>query len=225
MIKLLIADSNDLIRIGLRTVFSAHPDITVVGEATAQQDLKSGVSRLHPDVVIIDYSSPAFTIDAIPLLLQQHKKLRFVAITQNQSALSIVNAIKSGITSYVKKDCDIAEITDAVRETAAGNKFFCGTILELIKSESIDVEQIENGSPLSCAPISLSERELEVIALIAEGYTNQQIADKLFLSSHTVNTHRKNIMGKLGINNTAGIVMYAVKSHLVSPNKYLFSAQ
>jgi DNA-binding CsgD family transcriptional regulator len=64
---------------------------------------------------------------------------------------------------------------------------------------------------------------MEIITLIAEGYTNQEIAEKLFISAHTVNTHRKNIMGKLGINNTAGIVMYAVKSNLVSPNKYLFT--
>ena len=77
---------------------------------------------------------------------------------------------------------------------------------------------------LSCEPISLSEREQEVIKMIAEGYTNAQIAEKIFLSNHTVNTHRKNIMRKLGVNNTAGIVMYAVKTQLVSPNKFLFTS-
>ena len=76
---------------------------------------------------------------------------------------------------------------------------------------------------LSCEPVVISDRELEVIKLIAEGYTNVEIAEKLFLSPHTVNTHRKNIMQKLGVNNTAAIVMYAVKSQLVSPNKFLFS--
>jgi DNA-binding CsgD family transcriptional regulator len=75
----------------------------------------------------------------------------------------------------------------------------------------------------SCEPVVISERELEVIKYIAEGYTNNEIAEKLFLSPHTVNTHRKNIMQKLGVNNTAAIVMYAVKSQLVSPNKFLFS--
>jgi DNA-binding CsgD family transcriptional regulator len=72
--------------------------------------------------------------------------------------------------------------------------------------------------------VVISDRELEVIRFIAEGYTNVEIADRLFLSQHTVNTHRKNIMAKLGVNNTAAIVMYAVKTKLVSPNKYLFSA-
>ncbi|MDP4588684.1 MAG: LuxR C-terminal-related transcriptional regulator, partial [Flavobacteriales bacterium] len=86
----------------------------------------------------------------------------------------------------------------------------------------IDVHDL-NLLQVSCEPVSLSARELEVITLIAEGHTNTQIADKLFLSSHTITTHRKNIMQKLGVNNTAAIVMYAVKSGLVSPNKFLFS--
>jgi DNA-binding CsgD family transcriptional regulator len=75
----------------------------------------------------------------------------------------------------------------------------------------------------NCEPVSISDRELEIIKLIAEGYTNNEIAEKLFLSHHTVNTHRKNILQKLGVNNTASIVMYAVKTQLVSPNKFLFS--
>lgn len=224
MVKVVIADSNELIRLGLKTVLSRQNQIKVVDEVTNRSELKEAVVRYEPDIVLIDYSCDAFTIDCVPEIIQHNKKVRFIAITQNQSGLSIVNAIRSGITSYVKKDCDLGEIVDSVRETASGKKFFCGTILEMIRQEDINVEDIST-ELLTCAPVSLSERELEIIALIAEGYTNQQIADKLFLSSHTVNTHRKNIMGKLNINNTAGIVMYAVKCNLVSPNKYLFSAQ
>jgi len=77
----------------------------------------------------------------------------------------------------------------------------------------------------SCEPVVLSEREIEIIVHIAEGNTNVQIADMLHLSSHTINTHRKNIMAKLGVKNTAGIVMYAVKSNLISPNKFLFASE
>ena len=100
---------------------------------------------------------------------------------------------------------------------------FCGQILERIREEKINIDDIEFDE-LSCDPIAISEREVEIIALIAEGYTNGQIAAKLFISNHTVNTHRKNIMKKLGVNNTAGIVMYAAKTNLVNPNKFLFSA-
>jgi DNA-binding CsgD family transcriptional regulator len=77
----------------------------------------------------------------------------------------------------------------------------------------------------TCEPVILSDRENEIIILIAEGLTNGQIAEQLFLSNHTINTHRKNIMAKLGVKNTAGIVMYAVKSDLISPNKFLFAAE
>ena len=95
-------------------------------------------------------------------------------------------------------------------------------ILKKIRQESIDINDLETVN-FSCDAIGLSKREKEVLGLIAEGYTNAKIAELLFLSSHTVTTHRKNIMHKLGVRNTAGIVMYAVKSCIVSPNKFLFS--
>src|SRR5690606_35251920 len=108
------------------------------------------------------------------------------------------------------------------RETGEGKKFFCGQILETIQRASIDINDIDVDA-LSCEPVSLSEREVQIIKMIAEGLTNAQIAEDLFLSNHTINTHRKNILSKLGIKNTAGIVMYAVKMNLVSPNKFLFA--
>ncbi|MGB0166415.1 MAG: response regulator transcription factor, partial [Luteibaculum sp.] len=101
---------------------------------------------------------------------------------------------------------------------------FCGKILETIQKESIRVQDIEVEA-FTCSPIALTQREQEIILLIAEGSTTTQIADQLCLSAHTVNTHRKNIMTKLGVNNTAAIVMYAVKNNLVSPNRFLFSAE
>jgi DNA-binding NarL/FixJ family response regulator len=158
----------------------------------------------------------------LPLL--KNKEIRFVAITPEQSAQTLVDALRSGVKSYVKKDCDLAEIINAVEETWRGNKFFCGQILETIQRACIDVNDIDFES-FSCEPVVLSERENEIIVLIAEGLTNAQIAEQLFLSNHTVNTHRKNIMSKLGVKNTAGIVMYAVKTNLVSPNKFLFAAE
>ena len=93
--------------------------------------------------------------------------------------------------------------------------------MDRIRKESIDVKDLEK-LQLGCDPIHLSGRETEVISLIAEGFTNGQVAEKLFLSAHTVTTHRKNIMSKIGVNNTAAMVMYAVKTGLVSPNKFLF---
>jgi DNA-binding NarL/FixJ family response regulator len=223
-VSIILADSSDLIRIGLRTILSRSPKVQIAGEATSNKELLDQVKSFQPDVVVIDYTSENFSIDVIPKAVQLDKNIRFVAITKANSSQTIVDALRSGVTSHIKKDCSAGEIIDSVEETAAGNKFFCGQILEKIREENINVDDIEF-EELSCEPISLSQRELEVIALIAEGHTNTVIADKLFLSAHTVNTHRKNIMKKLGVNNTAGIVMYAVKTQLVSPNKFLFSAQ
>lgn len=113
------------------------------------------------------------------------------------------------------------EVIQAIEETSKGGTFFCGQILAAIEAESIEVDDLELANA-NCDPILLTEREIEVLTLISEGLTNVQIADKLFLSNHTVNTHRKNIMQKLGVKNTASMVMFAVKSGFVSPNRFLF---
>jgi len=223
-VRVILADSSDLVRMGLRTILETQGKMQIVGEAKNNAELQDQLEAFGTEVVVIDYTSAGFDIDIIPRVLAKNKDIRFIAITADQSAQTLVNALRSGVTSYVKKDCDLSEIINAVEETARGSKFFCGQILETIRKASIDVEDIDFDS-FSCEPIVLSDRENEIITLIAEGLTNIQIAEQLFLSSHTVNTHRKNIMAKLGVKNTAGIVMYAVKTNLVSPNKFLFAGE
>lgn len=220
--KVVIADSNDIVRVGLRTILSSDKFTQIIGEATNSEDLLEQVCNFETDIVLIDYTSPGFSIDVIPKIIAKNKNIKFVAITPEQNASVIVDALRSGVMSYVKKDCDIPEILNSVKETGAGCKFFCGQILESIQKAEVNVDDLDFDS-FSCEPVLLSEREVEIIKLIAEGNTNTQIAGLLHLSPHTINTHRKNIMGKLGTKNTAGIVMYAVKTNLVSPNKFLFA--
>lgn len=222
--KLILADSNNLILVGLRTVLADDNEIEIIGEAHSNEELMNIVASFGEAVVLIDYTSDDFSIDIVPKILHEYPEIKFVAITPEQSAQTLVDALRGGVLSYVKKDCDFGEITNAVKETAKGHKFFCGQILEAIKKACINTEDLDFES-FSCDPISLSERELEIIKLIAEGNTNIHIAEMIFLSPHTVNTHRKNIMAKLGVKNTAGIVMYAVKTNLVSPNKFLFAGE
>lgn len=221
-IDVVIADSNELIRFGLRSVLAKSNDFRVLGEASHEQALIDLVEGFNPHVILIDFLAKGFSVDTVPKVKALKQQIRFVAITAEQSGHTIVNALRAGVDSYVKKDCDLHEILDAVEQTGKGSKFFCGQILNAIREESINVDDLEIAE-FSCEPVMLSPRELEVITLIAEGNTNNQIAEKLFLSAHTVTTHRKNIMHKLGVNNTAAIVMYAVKAQLVSPNKFLFS--
>lgn len=220
--NVILADSNNLILIGLRTILQNEKDLVIVGEAHDSDELLEQLRSFGAAVVLIDYTAPGFSIDVIPKVLQNFPTAGIVAITPDQSASTLVDALRGGVQSYIKKDCDVSEIINSVKETAKGNKFFCGQILETIQQASINVDDIDFES-FSCEAITLSERELEIIKLIAEGYTNGQIAELIHLSTHTVNTHRKNIMAKLGVKNTAGIVMYAVKTNVVSPNKFLFA--
>lgn len=220
--KLILADSNELIRLGIRSAISRKLDAEIVGEATTGGELQEMIDSFGAELVVIDYTSPGFSIDVVGKIAVNNPDIKLLAITPEQSAQTLIDALRSGIMSYVKKDCSIAEIVDAVKETGRGQKFFCGQILETIQEANLDVDDIDFDA-FSCEPVILSERENEIIILIAEGYTNVQIAEKLFLSGHTIGTHRKNIMGKLGVKNTAGIVMYAVKTNLISPNKFLFA--
>ena len=220
--KVIIADSNLLIRTGLNAILRQYEEFELCGEATSDAQLVEMVKSFKPQVVLIDFAAKDFSIDVVPACLRIQNRLRFVAITGEQSGITIVNALRAGVNSYIKKDCDMHEIVDSIRETGSGGTFFCGQILNTLRKEAIDVNDLDI-KEFNCEPVHISERELEIITLIAEGYTNNEIAEKLFLSPHTVNTHRKNILQKLGVNNTAAIVMYAVKTQLVSPNKFLFS--
>lgn len=220
--SIVLADSNDLVRAGLRSIIATQTGLSIVGEATSNEELLEQLKSFETKIILIDFTSHGFDIDIIPKIQSLNKSIKFIAITPEQNAQTLVDALRLGVMSYVKKDCELSEIVNAVNETSRGNKFFCGQILETIQKAEIDVNDLDFDS-FSCEAVILSQRENEIIKLVAEGNTNGKIAELLFLSNHTVNTHRKNIMSKLGVKNTAGIVMYAVKMNIVSPNKFLFA--
>ena len=165
-IKILIADGSDLARLGLKAMFKTSKEIEVLGEAKSSEELMLKVEELNPDVVLIDYGSKDFSIDIIPKIGLKSLKAKFIGITPNSSGKTIISAVKIGVDSHIKKDCSIKEITDSVVATAQGEKFFCGELVELMRGEKINVNDVEFDA-LSCEPISLSERELGVIKLIA----------------------------------------------------------
>jgi DNA-binding NarL/FixJ family response regulator len=222
-VRVIIADSNELIRVGLKATLSGLMEVSEIVEINNGRQLVDVANHGEAAVVLIDYTAQGFDINDVTASLRINPGFSFIGLTFLQSPQTLIDALRGGVMSYIKKDCDLQEISDAVLETAKGNKFFCGKILETINKANLDVDDIDHGV-LTCDPVLMSERENEIIVLIAEGYTNDQIAEMLFLSKHTVNTHRKNILFKLGVKNTAGIVMYAVKTQLVSPNKFLFAA-
>lgn len=223
MPQILIADSNALVACGLQATLRSHGMNQVVGQAKNESELIDLIDAFAPDLVIIDFMADGFAVDTI-VRLKSKGRIRVLALTDTQRGATLVNALRAGVDGYVKKDCSLQEIVEAVRETHGGRKFFCSQILEAIKKEGINLESLDVVDP-SCSGVSLSKRELEVIRLIAEGFTNPQISEKLFVSKHTVTTHRRNILQKLGANNTAAVVMYAVQAGLVSPNKFLFARE
>ncbi|MDG2311238.1 MAG: response regulator transcription factor [Flavobacteriales bacterium] len=220
--SILIADSSTIGRIGLNAIINTMDGYDVGGEAENSEEVFALIEKNIPHIVIIDFLSDGFDIETVVEIRRSYPKVMLLAITPLQSGATLTNALRAGIDSYIKKSCDIPEVIDAIEKTSEGTSFYCGKILKKIRQESIDINDLETVD-YSCDAIGLSKREKEVLGLIAEGYTNAKIAELLFLSSHTVTTHRKNIMHKLGVRNTAGIVMYAVKSGIVSTNKFLFS--
>jgi DNA-binding NarL/FixJ family response regulator len=220
--SILIADSSTIGKIGLCSVVNSLEGFEVVGEVQTSQDLLDLLKDGTPDLLIIDFLSEGFDIDVVAKIKRDYSRLNVLAITPMQSSQTFVHAMKAGVDSYIKKCCDLDEIKEAIQLTSKGTSYFCGKILDAIRKASIEVEDLNNVSELPCDAVELSKREKEVLCLITDGHTNTEIAEILFLSTHTITTHRKNIMIKLGVKNTAGIVMYAVKSGIVSPNKFLF---
>jgi len=221
-VRTLIADHSELALIGLRAILSDAPRVELVGVARDAIAMEAMIVRHRPHVVLVDHTAEGFGAQAIRDGMRRSKGTRFIAITPDPSTAALMAAVRAGVTSYIRKDCDVQEIIDAVTRTADGSKFFCGKVLDVLRKASFDVDKFM-AEPLSCAPVALSERECQIVTLIAEGNSYTRIAEELSLSSHTVIAHRRNIMQKLGVNNTAALVLYAVKNGLVSPNRFLFN--
>ena len=218
--NIVIADNSELILNGLRSILQP-----VAGEGivsfTKYAPLKEYLKATKNILLIIDYTSKGFSLNKVVELKNKYPKMLVMALTPYTNAQTIVQAVEAGIESHIKKECSVQEIKDAFTATSGGTKFFCNDIVAQMRKENINPKNIDFKS-LDPNPVSLSDRELQIIRFIAEGYTNSQIAAIIYLSNHTVNTHRKNIMKKLGVNNTAGIVMYAVKEQMVTPNQFSF---
>ncbi len=210
-IKVLIADNSFLIRKGLCALIGQNKDFVLVGEAEKAEELNEKLLRYNPDVLIMDYNSRCFCLDDIFIIRQYFPKVNILAITHPQSKMIISKALEYGIISHLLKDCGEEEIIESIYSTSRGEKFLCGKIVDLMVHGSK-----ADSAKISCDGIKLSEREIEIIQCIAEGLPNKQIADKLFISIHTVMTHRKNIMSKLKINNTASLVMFALQQNLIN---------
>lgn len=219
VIKVLIADKNFLSRVGLELLVGELKGFELVPSVCGdKEDLVNQLQLSKPNLLIADFISLGISIDELNSLSKKFTRTRFLVITTLLSKPELNKILSGGVTSFLLKDCDKIEILEAVNSTIKGEKFVCGKIVSFLTASP---EIIPNNSfikSLGCDGFPVTEREIDIIRGIAEGLSNKLIADKLKLSTHTVNTHRKNIMNKLGVNNTAGVVMFAVKNGLLETN-------
>jgi DNA-binding NarL/FixJ family response regulator len=224
-INVLIADNQFLSAEGLKSLICTEKKFKCKGLVYTQEELFEKLNNDTVHVLVIDYSSPAFGTEIISEIKKSFLKIRILAITPEHSRKHIRESVDRGVCSHLLKDCDRNEIIEAIEATHKGEKFFCSKILGHVLNPIPQPDEApEPFAGISCEGINISDRETEIITLIAEGFSNKEIAEKLFLSPHTVNTHRKNIMNKIGVNNTAGMIIYALREQIITPNKYLFSS-
>lgn len=222
IISVLVINQSFILRKGLASFISEIPELKWCGEASDCNRLEQKLMRVRPDVLLVDAFYFNLGTREIQAIQKVSPNTKILSISQLVSKARFGSALQSGITSCLLNECDQEEVLEAVFSTHRGESFLCGKITEVLLSDK-PVPVSGEWSDVSCAGFGITERESEIIQHIALGLSNKQIADKLFLSTHTVNTHRKNIMAKLGVNNTAGVVMFAVKNRLLEPNQFLFS--
>lgn len=215
----LIADKNFLTRIGLELLVGELKGFELVPSVCGDKaDLINQISLNKPDLVLLDFQSLGMDIAELNHLTKTYKKIQFIAFSDIQNKNEMNAILKCRVNGYLLKECDKSEIMEAVNAAINNEKFVCGKIINILTAEKEINTSNSYIKTLKCDGLTVTEREIEIIVEIALGLSNKQIADKLHLSTHTVNTHRKNIMTKLGVNNTAGIVMFAVKNQLLQTN-------
>ena len=213
--NILIAESSYLLSEGLQSLINQETGFVVSGWTKHRDELATKIKETNPAILTIDPANPDFGFESIDNALATSSQLKIIVVSRVLEKQAILRAVDSKVQSYLLQDCSQEEIAEALYATQRGDRFFCGRVLDLI------LDQDRSHAPLNpdlddCLPVSLSNREIEIVQLIAKSHTNREIAEKLFLSTHTINTHRKNIMQKLEIRNTAGLVLYAIKEKLVA---------
>lgn len=206
MIRLMIADDHAVVRRGLTFVVGRHPDIAVVAEADNAADVLPQVAISRPDVLLLDVSMPGPNfLQVIRELREQHPTVPILVISGHSEALYARRSIRSGASGFISKQRAEADLVAAIRAVAAGGRYVSP---ELAQELAADLAAGRRGPPHEL----LSDREHEVMLLLADGHTVTGIADALGLSVKTVSTHRTNLLGKLGLTSNAEVVRY-VRAH------------
>jgi DNA-binding NarL/FixJ family response regulator len=221
-ISILSLHQSFILQKGIESFVRENSAFLWCGALSDQRDLENQL-RLHkPHVLILDAVHFKITSALVSKIKRISPATRLLSISEKVQKSVFSEMLKSGVTACLLNECEYQEVTEAIFSTSRGERFLCGKIAAVL-TYNANENPMSEIPEVSCEGIGITDREAEIIQFIAAGYSNKQIADKLFLSTHTVNTHRKNIMAKLRVNNTAGVVMYAIRNNLLSPNQFLFA--
>ena len=210
-IKIALVDDHTLFRTGLAGLLSQNDDFEVVASCGSGEEFLAELSTLDVDVVFMDISMPGIDgSETIRRALQERPELRIITLSMYGDEHFYTLMMECGARGFLLKDSDIEEVFEAVRVTMAGDSFFSPVLLE---SLTRNMSRLAITTPSDDE--SLSDREIEILVEVCRGLSNQEIADKLFISKRTVDKHRANILEKTGCRNTANLVVYAIKNRLV----------
>jgi DNA-binding NarL/FixJ family response regulator len=213
-ITVFLADDHRMVREGFRLLLETQPDIKVVGEAGNGRDATRQVSRLAPQVVLMDIAMPELNgIDATRQILAESPSTKVIILSMYSTTQHIFRALKAGARGYILKESAGDDVITAVRAVHDGRIFLCKEISETVVKDYVRNHDIaEDHGPLA----SLNTREREILQLLVEGKTNARIAELLFLSPKTVETYRSHLTQKLGISDLPGLVKFAIQQGLTS---------
>ncbi len=213
-IRVLLAEDHTIVREGLRMLLDAQPDIEVVAEAENGRAAVQLAREHHPDVAILDISMPELNgLEATRMIRNVSPRTQVLILTMHESDEYFFQAVDAGAAGYVLKKVAAEDLVRAVRAVAQGDAFLYPSVARRL----LERYRRERAAPSATGFESLSEREREVFMLLAQGLTNQQIAEKLVLSPSTVQTYRARIMEKLGFHNIADLIRYAIRHGLIEP--------
>ncbi len=213
-IKVILSDDHQMFRDGVKSILNDEAGIEVVGEVGRGQDLIEMLRSLTPDLLITDISMPGMSgLEISEYIKKNHPGVKVLILSMHVNEEFIVKALETGASGYLPKDTSMSELLAAIYAINKGenyyNKDISDTVLKSIMRKSSSGDKRDQG-------VALTEREMEILRNVVEGYTNKEIARKLCISIRTVDSHKNNIMHKLNLKSSVELVKYAIKNNLVS---------
>jgi len=211
-VKVLVVDDHEVVRQGIKMVLDSDPELDVVGEASSGEEAIEKVRELQPNVVVMDISMPGLSgFEATRRIRESHPEVQILALTVHDSEAYVFQMLQAGATGYVVKRAPSEEVIQAVKRANAGESVLHPSVAKLLIRDYLS--RVEHGEEISFD--TLSDREREILKLIAEGKTNKEIAEMLYLSVKTVQAHLANLMRKLGMHDRTELVKYAISKGII----------